>query len=1162
MKQTTKYLTFIILVFCALFIGIKGVKAGLLDELDETVNAMKPEVTSGEAVISAGTGLTAEEIKKGGAVYNSGSPSVRISVVDTGGNLVAGPITYMNATTLSNLSKIYYCYSNMAKTAIVNGARPSFSQCGIGMNLGNKNSWPNTPTGKTAIDVLEQVLIDDPYDNYIFKDLGYQFDLEISSDHYVLIEPVYKVALGANASGKVIYYVGTTTELAYLSEELAITQKGGVNGNYGSSYNLRGTGFLRQVAIYRMFLSKINGVSVYESEDYKLNSNGNLYQIVGQGVNAQLENGAFPEITHGEIKNIYSSVKGYAMEIIWLKILTGGKCKYKIGDEFDTKCCDDEEYLKAYYSEENEENYDDTLFKKCCEIPEFKEAYSNKYDWDEKYDKVCKEKPKKDGEVDRCDPEIIPAACADPNTGIFRDCTMLDSAFSSYTVSTEVWQKYFGKNINPASINADQFQKGVANEYCSTYCQERIDTNFASSPNSFVKSARGTDDEETAYTQLLSGTYFTWNIGVGMVKYCRTYTDWDKVLVDYYDIIKLMQREYNAWTSTSEQDYCDKGYYNSQYVGRDTASCRKDNDPNWFGQYIVKNSTGTVSFSSCDGKTAADLDNALNAQIAAIQANVKTIGPFEPGNLIHADTNKVTSPGGGCCKGHTEKHSENRTSAEKGDYTYEWTEFVCDIEEHKYSGHVEWVGTYLGCGDSLAQEYGDSVSKLREDDGEADNHCGKCSMHVEHCGANYDRSVTDEGLIMNGYVQQLNELIAKLKSCKFDVAYNETVPVIKTKTSFGDNPILESVKYEDISKTLNVDEPYKEEDKGANYKQAKQSDNSKNINYRDYTYMVFHDNYKQYSKGLDLETEPELQSPDETRSELYTYIEKSNYKKYIYNLPNNFNNLVDINGIVMSGEGIANTLDVKSNYKVKYMAASGYYDFEVSYKGLGENSKFDKYASEELNMDSIPPYTCSFEVKNEIIKNPGPGDEPGCVGDECPEGSQPYSVNVIYRPIDLDNPFPGIDNSCRDTGYNWCEFTYSSFTYADTVCDKFKLQPTYYSTSNCKCDERNSKVSRYILNNRGVSTYDIYTEKEPLYTLTLTPALIKDIRKNSDKYGDYTSYTNFTCTEGTSHCYSEFINKYSKEAVRDTTAIVCTTDDYAGAPSWNTWNGCTFGGVE
>lgn len=119
---------------------------------------------------------------------------------------------------------------------------------------------------------------------------------------------------------------------------------------------------------------------------------------------------------------------------------------------------------------------------------------------------------------------------------------------------------------------------------------------------------------------------------------------------------------------------------------------------------------------------------------------------------------------------------------------------------------------------------------------------------------------------------------------------------------------------------------------------------------------------------------------------------------------------------------------------------------------------------------------------------------------ECERVVCPIGNKVIYREIDLNNPFPGKNNEGKLTdfsnngrgrkpGSNW-----------------------------------NSKkvVETKILNARGSKGYSLYNEK-PMYVITLTPATIKSIRD----YNKTRSYSDFTlkCNDDNhSNCISSFLH--------------------------------------
>ncbi len=104
---------------------------------------------------------------------------------------------------------------------------------------------------------------------------------------------------------------------------------------------------------------------------------------------------------------------------------------------------------------------------------------------------------------------------------------------------------------------------------------------------------------------------------------------------------------------------------------------------------------------------------------------------------------------------------------------------------------------------------------------------------------------------------------------------------------------------------------------------------------------------------------------------------------------------------------------------------------------------------------------------------------------------KPYVV--VYRPISLSNPFPGHNGDSRTPGANWAS-------------------------------KNNSVINDYITNNRGVNTDKVYN-LTPMYTITLTPTLISNIRQyNNTVVGGYGDDSLYECSDMKLTCKSKFIH--------------------------------------
>lgn len=129
-----------------------------------------------------------------------------------------------------------------------------------------------------------------------------------------------------------------------------------------------------------------------------------------------------------------------------------------------------------------------------------------------------------------------------------------------------------------------------------------------------------------------------------------------------------------------------------------------------------------------------------------------------------------------------------------------------------------------------------------------------------------------------------------------------------------------------------------------------------------------------------------------------------------------------------------------------------------------------------------------------------------CPSGACPMpgGICPYGGDVIYRPIDLINPFPSQQGSGRQTGSNWCGYKLAT------------------GKITCAGDESNEIVKTHITNNRGVANYSIYNKKTPLYKVELDANKIKEIR-DYNKTNDYNDWKNIECNSTSGVCYSTFL---------------------------------------
>ena len=155
---------------------------------------------------------------------------------------------------------------------------------------------------------------------------------------------------------------------------------------------------------------------------------------------------------------------------------------------------------------------------------------------------------------------------------------------------------------------------------------------------------------------------------------------------------------------------------------------------------------------------------------------------------------------------------------------------------------------------------------------------------------------------------------------------------------------------------------------------------------------------------------------------------------------------------------------------------------------------------------------------------------PYCPEDECPYGCCPSGEcapmpdgtcpglggkDVIYRTIDLNNPFPGQDAEQRNTGANWCSYN--------------------IKTQKIDCSYNNKVVQEYVTDENT----QVYDDEHILYEVTLDADTIRSIRNYNDdnRYDDW----KLSCRDNGRACFSDFLkdqievtgkcaNKASKDA--------------------------------
>ncbi len=152
--------------------------------------------------------------------------------------------------------------------------------------------------------------------------------------------------------------------------------------------------------------------------------------------------------------------------------------------------------------------------------------------------------------------------------------------------------------------------------------------------------------------------------------------------------------------------------------------------------------------------------------------------------------------------------------------------------------------------------------------------------------------------------------------------------------------------------------------------------------------------------------------------------------------------------------------------------------------------------------DPVCPTDCEYGCcpSGECAPMPTINGEPFCPG--------LGGIDVIYRTIDLEDPFPGQNAESRETGANWCSYN--------------------IRTQEIDCKYNNNTVKNYITRERNnkKNGYKVYDDDHILYEVNLDSKTISSIRRYNDK-NKYDDDWISECYDNGKACKSKFLREYS-----------------------------------
>ena len=242
------------------------------------------------------------------------------------------------------------------------------------------------------------------------------------------------------------------------------------------------------------------------------------------------------------------------------------------------------------------------------------------------------------------------------------------------------------------------------------------------------------------------------------------------------------------------------------------------------------------------------------------------------------------------------------------------------------------------------------------------------------------------------------------------------------------------------------------------------------------------------------------------KDDAYRYVNKANGQSFHANQLKSFGNSKYFNYIDVGYGNLPVGFATKPGV---YGYSTGLGELSLTFSHIGHidkngNSKIEKVIEVEATKSGVSDYNkiyCDYKVTNGLV--PSNPTKPSNPTNPTKPTDSTGGITLIYRLIDLYEPFPNIDGKGRNTGANWCD-------------------------SN-NCSNTNNVVKKYILNNRNVVGDEVYN-LEPMYSFKLTPAIINRIREyNKNNAYDYDSTgmkTGMVCDKGKgTRCISDYLTE-------------------------------------
>ena len=278
-----------------------------------------------------------------------------------------------------------------------------------------------------------------------------------------------------------------------------------------------------------------------------------------------------------------------------------------------------------------------------------------------------------------------------------------------------------------------------------------------------------------------------------------------------------------------------------------------------------------------------------------------------------------------------------------------------------------------------------------------------------------------------------------------------------------------------------------------------------NFNGKEYTYELNNTKYQMIGnikKTSNFEVNTSQEKGDNLSKEYYKYTSTFNYDYVLNEGTENKNASISINELTINNFNNNNKTINLGTYDNSKIIKNPSNENWKTYQNTLTPKTTTKFGLSTKLFFMLPYFSQNGKIEGsssgspKIMETLNYSTSINTENNTCDFTTYTNNTTSLFRVISLSNPFPARDGSSRMPGLNWI-------------------------------NKSENNVYTYIQNNRNVTEEEVYNKK-PLYTITLTPSKISEIRE----YNKTTAYNSpdITCETGTGRmCIDNYIRKYTTD---------------------------------